>query len=717
MRLSSAVRALLRVIFVIFLSASAVFAQSSQSVSPASVPHLIKIGGVFHPADGQPAGAVETVTLSIYADPEGVLPLWQETQTIVLDGQGRYTVLLGATQESGIPAAVFASGDAQWLGTVFERPGEVEGPRVRIASVPYAFKAQDAETLGGRPASDFVLTPIAKDHERHTAGAAKGDTSSPATANVVLPGTTNFLAKYVNSADLSSSAVYAAGSGAVGIGTTAPADWLHIRFTNTGGTATGLAVQNLGNTATSYSGMLFYDQLGQAVQFQGFNNSTHEYRINNVAQVTPGGAFNGSINFMIGSTSKFFVGSTGVGIGTTSVGPGLDVSNSLTGALVATIAASTYGTTPFGGTFVARKARGTQAAPTAVQNGDQLALFAGVGQATTHSGAFGNGMEIKAAENYTDAAQGTALNFYTTKIGTNTTIKAMTLSDSGNLGLGTNAPSAPLEVSRTGTNAGVVSTLYANGADAGSFLVAQTARGTAAAPAAIQVGDFLGALLINGYGTTGFDEAAAVGAIAAENFSDAARGTVLAFATTPLGGNDSVIGMALLPSGNLGIGTPLDVNGLPTATDRLQVFGDVRVGTTGTNGCVKNFAGTGLIGTCSSDRRLKKDITPFGLMLDKVTALQPVHYFWRTSEFPDRHFGNTQNYGLIAQDVEQVLPELVATDSDGYKVVDYSKLPLLTIQAVKDLKSENDALKQRVSELERLVSELLAATPRPMTRR
>jgi hypothetical protein len=287
MRLSSAVRALLRVIFVIFLSASAVFAQSSQSVSPASVPHLIKIGGVFHPADGQPAGAVETVTLSIYADPEGVLPLWQETQTIVLDGQGRYTVLLGATQESGIPAAVFASGDAQWLGTVFERPGEVEGPRVRIASVPYAFKAQDAETLGGRPASDFVLTPIAKDHERRTAGAAKGDTSSPATANVVLPGTTNFLAKYVNSADLGSSAVYAAGSGAVGIGTTAPADWLHIRFTNTGGTATGLAVQNLGNTATSYSGMLFYDQLGQARAVPGLQQRLARYRSTTLPPTRP----------------------------------------------------------------------------------------------------------------------------------------------------------------------------------------------------------------------------------------------------------------------------------------------------------------------------------------------------------------------------------------------------------------------------------------------
>ena len=718
MRLSCAVRALLLVIVVIVLPARAMCAQSSQSVSPASVPRLIKIAGVFHPADGQPAGTVESVTFSIYADPDGGVPLWQETQTIMLDEQGRYTVLLGATQESGIPAAVFASGDAQWLGTMFERPGEMEGPRVRIASVPYAFKAQDAETLGGRSASDYMLTPTAKDHEHRTADAAKPDLSSSATANLVVPGTPNSLAKYVNSTDLGSSAVYATGSGAVGIGTSAPADWLHVRFTNTGGTATGLAVQNMGNTAASYSGMLFFDQLGQLAQFQGFNNSTHEYRINNIAQVSPGGAYNGSINFMIGSTSRLFVGSNGgIGIGTTSAGPGLEVSNSLTGALVGTIAASTYGINPFGGTFVARKARGTQAAPAAVQNGDQIALFAGVGMATTHSGNLGNGMEIRAAENYTDAAQGTALTFLTTKRGTNTPIASMTLDHSGSLGLGTNAPSAPLEVSRTGTNAGIVSTLYVNGADAGSFLVAQTARGTAAAPTAIQVGDFLGALLINGFGTTGFDEAAAVGALAAENFSDAARGTVLAFATTPLGGNDSVIDMALLPSGNLSIGTPLDVNGLPTATDRLQVFGDVRLGTTGTNGCVKNFAGTGLIGTCSSDRRLKKDITPFGLMLDKVTALQPVHYFWRTSEFPDRHFGNTQNYGLIAQDVEQVLPELVATDSDGYKAVDYSKLPLLTIQAVKDLKSENDALKQRVSELERLVSELLAATPRPMTRR
>jgi hypothetical protein len=79
---------------------------------------------------------------------------------------------------------------------------------------------------------------------------------------------------------------------------------MHVAFTNTTGQLTGYAVQNKGNTATSYSGMLFYDQNGALGQFQGFNNITHEYRINNIA---PGG----SINFMIGSASKFQVANNG----------------------------------------------------------------------------------------------------------------------------------------------------------------------------------------------------------------------------------------------------------------------------------------------------------------------------------------------------------------------------------------------------------------------
>ena len=177
--------------------------------------------------------------------------------------------------------------------------------------------------------------------------------------------------------------------------------------------------------------------------------------------------------------------------------------------------------------------------------------------------------------------------------------------------------------------------------------------------------------------------------------------------------------MLFRSSGFVGIGDWTIPGGTPTAADRLQVFGDIRVGDSGTNGCVKNFAGTQLTGTCVSDRRFKRNITPFGSALNQLTALQPVHFYWRAAEFPDRHFGETQAYGLIAQDVERIFPELVVTGEDGFKQVDYSKLPLLTIQAVKelkaqndDLRSQNDALKNRVTEIERLIKEMRPTSQR-----
>jgi hypothetical protein len=218
-------------------------------------------------------------------------------------------------------------------------------------------------------------------------------------------------------------------------------------------------------------------------------------------------------------------------------------------------------------------------------------------------------------------------------------------------------------------------------------------------PTAPQSGDALAIFNGSGYGTTGFGVGVSgMSVIAQESFTDSAQGSSLFFSTIPLGTNVQAVSMALNPFGMLGVGTigPLD---------RLQVVGDIRVGTSGTNGCLKNF-GAGVIGgTCASDRRFKKNITPFGSVLDRVTALQPVHFDWRTTEFPDRHFGDSRSYGLIAQDVEEVLPELVVTGEDGFKAVDYSKLPLLTIQAVKELK-------QRVADLERIIEEMRATLPR-----
>src|SRR3954467_4325329 len=172
---------------ILLVSHVPVLAQSAQS-SSTSVPRLINITGVFRPADGQAPATVESVTLSIYADPEGGTPLWQETQSVTLDERGRYSLLLGAAQPGGIPSELFGSTEAHWLGTRFERAGEVEGPRVRLTSVPYALRAANADTLGGRPASDYVVVHDAK---RNRAG-TQSDTAAPAAE---LPGAPNFLAK------------------------------------------------------------------------------------------------------------------------------------------------------------------------------------------------------------------------------------------------------------------------------------------------------------------------------------------------------------------------------------------------------------------------------------------------------------------------------------------------------------------------------------------
>ena len=133
--------------------------------------------------------------------------------------------------------------------------------------------------------------------------AANATPAAGAAAPSVNAGTANYLGRFTNTVDLGNSVAYQNGN-RLGINTTTPQDILHTQFSNSDGTITGLAVQNLGSTAASYSGMLFYDQNGSLGQFQGFNNSTHEYRINNIAS----GA---TINFMTGSTSRFLVRSDG----------------------------------------------------------------------------------------------------------------------------------------------------------------------------------------------------------------------------------------------------------------------------------------------------------------------------------------------------------------------------------------------------------------------
>ncbi len=150
--------------------------------------------------------------------------------------------------------------------------------------------------------------------------------------------------------------------------------------------------------------------------------------------------------------------------------------------------------------------------------------------------------------------------------------------------------------------------------------------------------------------------------------------------------------------------------GFSTATpplDNLHLYGNLRLGYNAGDSCIRNFDGSTIIaGTCPSDARYKRDIRPVAPMLSRISQLRPVNFYWRSEEFPDKNFGKEDSYGLIAQEVEQVLPELVATSEQGFKSVHYSKLPLLTLQAIKELKSDNDALQQQNARQQQLLNAL-----------
>jgi len=99
-----------------------------------------------------------------------------ETQNVKADATGHYSALLGSVSTDGVPLSLFSSGEAQWLEVQVQ--GQPAQPRVLLVSVPYAFKAHEAETLSGRSISDFVLANKTSSAPASTSGAPNGPNGS-----------------------------------------------------------------------------------------------------------------------------------------------------------------------------------------------------------------------------------------------------------------------------------------------------------------------------------------------------------------------------------------------------------------------------------------------------------------------------------------------------------------------------------------------------------
>jgi hypothetical protein len=143
---------------------------------------------------------------------------------------------------------------------------------------------------------------------------------------------------------------------------------------------------------------------------------------------------------------------------------------------------------------------------------------------------------------------------------------------------------------------------------------------------------------------------------------------------------------------------------LDTRNGHLGLSGALGVGTTasGTNGEIR--ATNNITAYYGSDRRLKTKIVN---ILDPITKLKKINgvtFDWTDEEIArrggiDEYFVRKHDVGVIAQEIEEVLPEIVATRLDGFKAVQYEKIVPLLIEAIKELSDQVDDMRKQIEEL------------------
>ena len=127
----------------------------------------------------------------------------------------------------------------------------------------------------------------------------------------------------------------------------------------------------------------------------------------------------------------------------------------------------------------------------------------------------------------------------------------------------------------------------------------------------------------------------------------------------------------------------------------ISTSGEVSIGTTVENGFKFNVFGTTYCSSGSwsgSDLRFKKNVQPIQNALEKVMKLNGKSYEFKVEEFPEFHFNETTNYGFVAQELLEVLPEAVKLDSSEHYSVNYDMIIPVLAEAIKEQNKRIDSL-------------------------
>jgi hypothetical protein len=137
----------------------------------------------------------------------------------------------------------------------------------------------------------------------------------------------------------------------------------------------------------------------------------------------------------------------------------------------------------------------------------------------------------------------------------------------------------------------------------------------------------------------------------------------------------------------------------------VLISGDVELGPVSVPGHRLFVSGTSYCtgGWQTSDRRFKRDVEDIDDALSKVLGLRGVSFLWKTDEYDTKGFPDGRHYGVIAQEVEEILPEVVGGVPGGERTVAYSEIIPVLIEAVKAQHFEIEALRAELAELKSTV--------------
>jgi hypothetical protein len=156
------------------------------------------------------------------------------------------------------------------------------------------------------------------------------------------------------------------------------------------------------------------------------------------------------------------------------------------------------------------------------------------------------------------------------------------------------------------------------------------------------------------------------------------------------------------------------ITGQSTATEQMRITrdGNVGIGTTSPGQKLDIVAGYGRVQSgyswlTNSDVRFKKNIYTLEDCLEKVMTIRGVSYDLKSDSLNIGHGMN--NIGFIAQELENVIPEVVVTGSDGYKSVAYDKITVVLTEAIKEQQKQIEGQQKEIDELKALVNSLVTS--------